>query len=365
MRIYLLTLLLVIASCDKPSSDEVTNSPTQNEEQVLTIANNFACDSGNCLDSIVAIDDGNNLCTGVVKDGKVLITNDCGKLLNCENVNILDINNGVNKCQTISIGEELSTITLKGDLTSLNMNAAILDKSDTAVKSISISKNNEGKYTQDLKNCALTFNSVYALNATKENSATLAIKNCADLKLGSVITQNSEVISLITTSDTLNLSKSLVCGDDCDRGVVDKFEFVNTKLINQIPMVLRLENLKYQNGCIYTLKKEASKNHIEYTLRFEKFEIGSECDVKTAYDFSGKYEMNRNIFGEIDSFKRVSSPSYKYKLISEKLMKQPCSLYRCSPIYGYHFIRYQKEDPSIEEEIFIEAIFKNLNFQTD
>jgi len=262
MRIYLLTLLLVIASCDKPSSDEVTNSPTQNEEQVLTIANNFACDSGNCLDSIVAIDDGNNLCTGVVKDGKVLITNDCGKLLNCENVNILDINNGVNKCQTISIGEELSTITLKDDHTSLNMNAAILDKSDTAVKSISISKNSEGKYQQDSLDCALTYESIYALGSTKVNSKDLAIKDCPNLKIGSIISKNSEIVSILTTSDNLNLSKSLVCGDDCDGGEVDKLTFLLKEIHNKTRYknVLNDELIDYQGFFGKTIKSLRDSN---------------------------------------------------------------------------------------------------------
>ncbi|EQC43275.1 STK_08120 family protein [Bacteriovorax sp. Seq25_V] len=263
MKIYLLAILLIIASCDKPSSQDSTSVPsTQQEEQVLKVSDNFSCDSNDCIDSIVAIVDGNNLCTGVINDGKVLVTNDCGKLLDCGNVDILDINNGVNKCSSISVGEELTTIEVQTDISSLNLNPAILDKNDTAVNAISISKNSEGKYVQDKLDCAITYESIYALGSTKTNSKNLAIKDCPNLKLGSVIAKNAEVISLVTTSDTLNLSKSLICGDDCDGGEVDKLNFLLKEIYNKTRYknVLNNDLIDYQGFFGKTIKSLRDNN---------------------------------------------------------------------------------------------------------
>lgn len=244
MKYFLIVLVILVSACkdDKTATShksEVGKTVSGQDILVPKKQVKFDCTNESCSESIVAIDQDGEVCTGVVKDSQVLVAKDCNKNLKCESVLITDINNKKYECESLSEEDGIYKLTLTEDISSLNASLGEVHKDDLLVKAIVVSKL-DGSYKQISTNCSITFSSVNALASTKENSKNLAIKDCDNLSVGAVIFQNKNLLSINLNSDILNISRNMTCGEDCDNGAVDKLNF----LIDEITAKTKVKHLR-------------------------------------------------------------------------------------------------------------------------
>lgn len=263
MKYFLIVLVILVSACkdDKTATShksEVGKTVSGQDILVPKKQVKFDCTNESCSESIVAIDQDGEVCTGVVKDSQVLVAKDCNKNLKCESVLITDINNKKYECESLSEEDGIYKLTLTEDISSLNASLGEVHKDDLLVKAIVVSKL-DGSYKQISTNCSITFSSVNALASTKENSKNLAIKDCDNLSVGAVIFQNGNLLSINLKSDVLNLSRNMTCEDYCDDKGVDKLEF----LIDELTAKTKVKDLKLQ---IEPSEKDSHKRKMNYVV---------------------------------------------------------------------------------------------------
>lgn len=247
MKYLLFAIFLLTVSCkDEPSSSKSSGKkPSIISGTVVLVPSpkalpKFNCTEENiCHDSIVVVEDGSNFCQGVVKDGEVIIANECGQNFKCSTMTITSTSNESFSCEEIKTDNNTFKIRTKEDISSINSELAILSKDDLTLNAVTLKKV-DGQFVQEKNLCAITLSSIRALSSTKLNSLFLAIKDCDNLPVGSVLFQEDKLVSINTKSDIFNISQSLVCGDDCDNKEVDKLEF----LIDEITAKTKVKKLR-------------------------------------------------------------------------------------------------------------------------